>query len=308
MEQHLQAIATILSLVNPFVCGAMFARIESGRDLKQQLRCATKASIAISGHPVDRGRSRFQSTRDIRHFFGRVLGRGRDCPGLDGFFHAPQQTDTGGPRSGRGRESLTRSVDHVRRQSRDHHGRDHAIGGAHEARSSGDRARRYRGRGGRDLDCHGAGWTGRRATNAKPRAGYRVALHGPDHLLRRLNGSQRDAVAQAIDSLIDDYQDADTLGKLIRNMPMISTNALSMRQRIHVLQRIRGVSTRDEVRASALFSLGRFSLNGALGGTLKSRQERARKYFVRLAKEHPQSPFVSRPSDPSSRSPGCRSG
>ena len=47
MEQHLQAIATILSLVNPFVCGAMFARIESGRDLKQQLRCATKASIAI---------------------------------------------------------------------------------------------------------------------------------------------------------------------------------------------------------------------------------------------------------------------
>jgi multiple antibiotic resistance protein len=47
MDQHLQAIATILSLVNPFVCGAMFARIESGRDLKQQLRCATKASIAI---------------------------------------------------------------------------------------------------------------------------------------------------------------------------------------------------------------------------------------------------------------------
>jgi multiple antibiotic resistance protein len=47
MEQHLQAIATILSLVNPFVCAAMFARIESGRDLKQQLRCATKASISI---------------------------------------------------------------------------------------------------------------------------------------------------------------------------------------------------------------------------------------------------------------------
>lgn len=47
MDQHLQAIATVLSLVNPFVCGAMFAQIEAGRDLKQQLRCATKASIAI---------------------------------------------------------------------------------------------------------------------------------------------------------------------------------------------------------------------------------------------------------------------
>jgi hypothetical protein len=41
MDQHLQAIATVLSLVNPFVCGAMFARIEAGRDLKQQLGCAT---------------------------------------------------------------------------------------------------------------------------------------------------------------------------------------------------------------------------------------------------------------------------
>ena len=47
MDQHLQAIATVLSLVNPFVCGAMFARIEAGRDLKQQLHCATKAAIAI---------------------------------------------------------------------------------------------------------------------------------------------------------------------------------------------------------------------------------------------------------------------
>ncbi len=47
MDQHLQAIATVLSLVNPFVCGAMFARIEAGRTPKQQLGCATKVAAAI---------------------------------------------------------------------------------------------------------------------------------------------------------------------------------------------------------------------------------------------------------------------
>ena len=31
MKEHLQAIVTVLSLVNPLVCGAMFARIESDR-------------------------------------------------------------------------------------------------------------------------------------------------------------------------------------------------------------------------------------------------------------------------------------
>ena len=31
MEQQLQAIATVLSLVNPVICGAMFARIEAGQ-------------------------------------------------------------------------------------------------------------------------------------------------------------------------------------------------------------------------------------------------------------------------------------
>jgi multiple antibiotic resistance protein len=47
MDQHLQAIATVLSLVNPFVCGTMFGRIEAGRTLQQQLGDATKAATAI---------------------------------------------------------------------------------------------------------------------------------------------------------------------------------------------------------------------------------------------------------------------
>jgi len=47
MEQQLQAIATILSLVNPMICGAMFARIEAGEARPTQLADATKAALAV---------------------------------------------------------------------------------------------------------------------------------------------------------------------------------------------------------------------------------------------------------------------
>jgi multiple antibiotic resistance protein len=47
MEQQLQAIATVLSLVNPMICGAMFARIEAGRDRAARLADASKAALAV---------------------------------------------------------------------------------------------------------------------------------------------------------------------------------------------------------------------------------------------------------------------
>jgi multiple antibiotic resistance protein len=47
MEQQLQAIATILSLVNPMICGAMFGRIEAGQALAVRLADATKAALAV---------------------------------------------------------------------------------------------------------------------------------------------------------------------------------------------------------------------------------------------------------------------
>jgi multiple antibiotic resistance protein len=47
MEQHLQAIATVLSLVNPMICGAMFARIEAGQARAARLADATKAALAV---------------------------------------------------------------------------------------------------------------------------------------------------------------------------------------------------------------------------------------------------------------------
>ena len=47
MEHQLQAIVTVLSLVNPLVCGAMFAQIEAGQDRATRLADATKAALAV---------------------------------------------------------------------------------------------------------------------------------------------------------------------------------------------------------------------------------------------------------------------
>jgi multiple antibiotic resistance protein len=47
MEQHLQAIVTVLSLVNPLICGAMFAQIEAGQARATQLADASKAALVV---------------------------------------------------------------------------------------------------------------------------------------------------------------------------------------------------------------------------------------------------------------------
>ncbi len=48
MKEHLQAIITVLSLVNPMICGAMFARIEANSPRAKQLADAAKAALAIA--------------------------------------------------------------------------------------------------------------------------------------------------------------------------------------------------------------------------------------------------------------------
>jgi MarC family integral membrane protein len=48
MKEQLQAIVTVLSLVNPAICGAMFAQIEENRSRGQQLADATRAVLATT--------------------------------------------------------------------------------------------------------------------------------------------------------------------------------------------------------------------------------------------------------------------
>src|SRR5215510_3984911 len=47
MQEQLQAIVTVLSLVNPIVCGAMFARIEGGRSSLERRGDAIKVALAV---------------------------------------------------------------------------------------------------------------------------------------------------------------------------------------------------------------------------------------------------------------------
>jgi multiple antibiotic resistance protein len=47
MEQQLQAMVTVLALVNPLICGAMFAQIEAGQASATRLADATKAALAV---------------------------------------------------------------------------------------------------------------------------------------------------------------------------------------------------------------------------------------------------------------------
>ena len=48
MKEQLQAIVTVLSQVNPAICGAMFAQIEENRSRGQQVADATKAVLATT--------------------------------------------------------------------------------------------------------------------------------------------------------------------------------------------------------------------------------------------------------------------
>ena len=51
MIDHLQAIITVLSLVNPFMCAAIFVQIEAGKSPGAQLGSATKVALPL-GVPI----------------------------------------------------------------------------------------------------------------------------------------------------------------------------------------------------------------------------------------------------------------
>lgn len=47
MHLHLQAIVTLLALVNPVVCGLMFMQIEGGRSRRDMLADSARAALAV---------------------------------------------------------------------------------------------------------------------------------------------------------------------------------------------------------------------------------------------------------------------
>ena len=47
VTDHLQSTITVLSLVNPFMCTAIFVHIEAGKSPREQLGSATKGALAV---------------------------------------------------------------------------------------------------------------------------------------------------------------------------------------------------------------------------------------------------------------------
>lgn len=47
MNQYTQGIMTILSLVNPVICGLLFSQAVSGKPRAEQIMAATRATLAI---------------------------------------------------------------------------------------------------------------------------------------------------------------------------------------------------------------------------------------------------------------------
>ena len=47
MTEYLQAVLTVLSLVNPVICAAIFSKISQGKSAGAQLADATKAAVAV---------------------------------------------------------------------------------------------------------------------------------------------------------------------------------------------------------------------------------------------------------------------
>ena len=47
MHEQLQAIITVLSLINPAICAAMFARAVAGQSLKEKITDSAKAALAV---------------------------------------------------------------------------------------------------------------------------------------------------------------------------------------------------------------------------------------------------------------------
>jgi len=47
MSNYLQAIVTILSLINPAICGAIFSELEEGQPIRSKVADATKAMVVV---------------------------------------------------------------------------------------------------------------------------------------------------------------------------------------------------------------------------------------------------------------------
>ena len=179
MQQHLQAIVTVLSLVNPLICGAMFAQIEAGQTSATRLADATKAALAVLVILVI---AALVGAR-VLHIFGVSLDafrcwRGR--AGLDRVLHVARQVGASS-QCGWGPETVAYAVDLVRGQSGHDNWSHHARRRPYEVATASHGTRSSSGGHGRNVDCDAAreprgGNSRRRRLSAR----HGDAVHGTD--------------------------------------------------------------------------------------------------------------------------------
>ena len=176
MEQHLQAIVTVLSLVNPLICGVMFAQVEAGQTHAIRITDATKAALAVL---VILLVAALAGARVLQIFgvsldaFSIAGGGVLTWIGFSMLRGNSSQPDT--PRRRRCRETVTHAVDLVRGEPRHDYRGYHARCCACEAGIASHCTRRGRGRRGSNVGCYGA--CGPRRGSRK-RRGQPAARHG----------------------------------------------------------------------------------------------------------------------------------
>jgi multiple antibiotic resistance protein len=97
VTDHLQAIITVLSLVNPFMCAAIFVQIEAGKSPRSQLGSATKVALAVLVILTVAAAGGGERASSLWRVAGCVHGGRRWGAGLAGILHAPRPPATGKP-------------------------------------------------------------------------------------------------------------------------------------------------------------------------------------------------------------------
>ena len=153
---------TVLALVNPLICGAMFAEIEAGQASATRLADATNAALAVLVIQVV---AALLGAR-LLQVFGVSLEAFSIAGGgvliWIGFSMlrggSPQAQDA--PKDHADRETIAQARDPVRGESRHDYRTRHARRRPFEARSAGHGTRRGRSRRGRNADRDGARGSG----------------------------------------------------------------------------------------------------------------------------------------------------
>jgi hypothetical protein len=84
VTDHLQAIITVLSLVNPFMCAAIFVQIESGKSPRGTAVQCDKSGAGCPCHPYGRRAGGGESASSLWRVAGCVYGGRRRRAGLAG--------------------------------------------------------------------------------------------------------------------------------------------------------------------------------------------------------------------------------